>query len=171
MTDRLSGLAIRLLALVASLCAASTNVFAQEGLIVGDPRHRPAKFAIQNTDAYKEEVKAAIETVKTLIGVFEKRNGPQSAEVGVLLLDIGEGTVRRREFGPGSKTDMLRRGVRALEAGDKIVKTLEGQYEAATLDRSRGLYYRGVALKELGDAKGAEAAFNRVASYVGDVFG
>lgn len=143
------------------LAALRATAHAQEGLVLDDARHRSAKAIVQNVEAWKDDYKAAVEVLRKLIDTYEAQGGPQSPAVGVLLLDIGEAAVKRSEYTTQGKTEALRRGVRALEAGDRIVQGVRQQYEGAPIALSRGLFYRGTALKQLGDAKGAEAALRQ----------
>lgn len=153
------GRAVRLLlAMAISGWIAGAPVAAQEGLSV-DPRHRALKESVQNRPAYDDSFPATSKALGALIGEYEAARGRDSLEVGLLLLDLGELLVRRVEHAAqADRAGLLRRGVRALEAGDRIVAGVADRFEEGPAGRSRALFHLGLGLKNLGDASGAEAA-------------
>ena len=116
-----------------------------EGLTIGEA-HPQLQAVVQNEKATMQQLDAAVTQLTRLIDLAEVQYGKNSVQVGALLIDIGEAAVRRGLLYSGQESeDQLRRGIRALEAGEPLLKPFERQYVGATIHRARAYLMMGRA--------------------------
>ncbi|WP_428523579.1 CHAT domain-containing protein [Roseibium sp.] len=134
----------RVLSAFALFLIGTASSFA-EGLTIGGA-HPQLQAVAQNENATMQQLDAAVTQLTRLIDLAEAQYGKNSVQVGALLIDIGEAAVRRGLLYSGKESeDQLRRGIRALEAGEPLLKPFERQYVGATIHRARAYLMMGRA--------------------------
>ena len=145
--------------LIFAVAVTAAPARAQEGLQIDDA-HRQLKAIIQKDRPSKPELDQAVAALNRMIAENEQRFGKTSPQIGLLLLDVGEAAVKREYVSAGKeRLETLRRGIRALDAGDLVVRAVESQYPAATISRARARRFAGFAHGKLDDTAASERAY------------
>lgn len=145
-------------ALAALMLGVALPAMAHDNLQL-NAEHGAVKDTIQHEYQTLPYIEDALVTLRRLIRETEASHGNNSPEIGLLLLDIGEGAVRRGLLLTGEEQiDGLNRGLTALAAGDNLVTEWERDYPQATTARARAYFMRARALMALGQFEGAELA-------------
>ena len=136
---------------------APTPAHATEGVQV-DGVHGQLRARLQAPYYSREEMESVVAALKALIARYEASTSKASIQVGLLLLDIGEASIKRSlpPFGV-FQPDHLRRGIEAIQAGERIV----APHPNAFMNRAGAHFYLGRAWLLLGQKADAERALRK----------